>query len=100
MDAARVGNGHQTSKMSTMTLPAIKISDDESEVDAILTVHPRVNGINGTHDLDALDGSEAEYDSEDEWDNESLMHDTIEEMGDEHLFEGGLLPSPLSSMTR
>lgn len=80
MDASRVpGN------------PAIVLdltSDDESDDNAHLTMHPRVNGVNGVHDLAALDGSEGEENSDDEWDAESLFEDTIEEMGDEHLFDG------------
>jgi hypothetical protein len=72
--------------------PVVNIEDfssDDSDGDAPLGLHPRVNG-SGLHDLDALDPSEDDEDSNDEWDIESLLEDTIEEMGDEHLFaEGG-----------
>ena len=83
MDASRVPSN-----------PAIVLdltSDDESDDNAHLTIHPRVNGVNGVHDLAALDGSEGEENTDDEWDVESLFEDTIEEMGDENLFDGGEL---------
>ena len=67
------------------------ISEDESDDNAHLIIHPRVDGVNGVHDLATLDGSEGDENSEDEWDVESLFEDTIEEMGDEHLYEGGEL---------
>ena len=72
-------------------------SEDESDDDdAHLTIHPRVNGANGAsangvHDLASFDGSESEQNTEDEWDVESLFEDTIEELGDENLFDGGEL---------
>ena len=62
-------------------------SDEDDSQHTHLAVHPRLNGVNGVHDLDTLEGS---GDSQDEWDDsESLFEDTIEEMGDEHLFDGG-----------
>ena len=92
MEAARLGSGQPTIKLPSMNV--VDLSEDESEVDvdnALLTAHPRVNGVNGVPDLDALDGSEDEeqYSDNDEWEVESLFEDTIEEMGDEHLFDGG-----------
>lgn len=71
-------------------IPAIELTSesDSSDVDADLVIHPRVNGVNDIHDLDALESDG----SEDSWDDvESLFEDTIEEMGDEHLFDGGEL---------
>jgi NAD-dependent histone deacetylase SIR2 len=71
-------------------IPTIELvsESDSDDLDAHLVMHPRVNGVNGVHDLDALDTEGDE--SEDGWDDiESLFEDTIEEMGDEHLFDGG-----------
>lgn len=83
-------------------IPAIELpSDDDSSDDAHLVMHPRVNGVNGVHDLDALDASEGDENSEDGWDEvESLFEDTIEEMGDEHLFDGGEDQKPLNNTMR
>jgi hypothetical protein len=88
MDATRLGSGQPTVMLPDMNI--LDVSEDESDVDdAHLTLHPRVNGVNGTHDLDALEASEGEYDSDDGWEADSIYEDTIEEMGDEHLFDGG-----------
>ena len=92
MEATRLGSGQPTIRLPSMNV--VDFSEDESDVDvdnALLTVHPRVNGVNGAPDLDALDDSEDEeqYSDNDEWEVESLFEDTIEEMGDEHLFDGG-----------
>ena len=100
MDATRLGSGQPTIKVSDMNVHDLT-SEDESDVeDALLTIHPRVNGVNGAQTLDALDASEDEEDSNDGWDVESLFEDTIEEMGDEHLFDGGEHPGPPKCMTR
>lgn len=89
MDAARLGSGQPTIKLPDMDV--VDLSEEDSDVeDALLTAYPRVNGVNGTPDLDALDAYEGEeQDSDDYSDVESLFEDTIEEMGDEHLFDGG-----------
>jgi hypothetical protein len=92
MDATRLGSGHPAIKVPDMNIQDLT-SEDESDIDdALLTVDPRVNGVNGVHDLDALDASEDDEDSDDGWDAESLFEDTIEEMGDENLFDGGEHP--------
>ena len=100
MEAPRLGSGQPTIKVPDMNVHDLT-SEDESDVDdALLTVHPRVNGVNGPQALDALDASEGEDDSSDGWDVESIFEDTIEEMGDEHLFNGGERSDPPKCMTR
>jgi NAD-dependent histone deacetylase SIR2 len=64
------------------------VSEEESDVEDELLGVPRVNGV------DALVGSDEESDDEDDedngdWEIESIFEDTIEELGDEHLFDGG-----------
>lgn len=91
MDASRLGSGPPTTKVPDLKVQELS-SEEESDIENALlaAVHPRVNGANGVHDLDALDDSGVGEDSQDGWDDaDSLFEDTIEEMGDEHLFDGG-----------
>jgi hypothetical protein len=81
--------------MKVPSLNIVDFSDEESDIEnALLAVHPRVNGVNGAQELNALDESEEEEQESDDdgWDAESLFEDAIEEMGDEHLFNGGERP--------
>ena len=71
-------------------------SDDESEVttDALAGV-PRVNGVNGLNGVQVKileasdDGSVEESEDDEEWDIESVFEETLGEMDDQYLFEGG-----------
>lgn len=67
------------------------VSDDESLIEGE-TSYSRVNGVvlqGGSLD-DSEEELEAEEDGENgEWEVDSLFEDTLEEMGDEHLFDGG-----------
>jgi hypothetical protein len=94
MDAAmsRIG--------STQALGAaygvVDTSDDESETtaDALAGV-PRVNGVNGLNSVQVKvleasdDGSVEESEDDEEWDIESVFEETLGEMDDQYLFEGG-----------
>jgi NAD-dependent histone deacetylase SIR2 len=88
MDTSRLALG-QVSK--TAGLKTVDLSEEESEVDDALlaTLLPRVNGIDALDDSEQEALAEEEEDSNDEWEIESLFEDTLEEMGDEHLFDGG-----------
>ena len=74
-------------------------SDDERDDYDDLTVYSHVNGVNSARDITALDGSQDEEGGDDELDVDSLMEDIIEELGDEHLFNGGELSKPQKTST-
>jgi NAD-dependent histone deacetylase SIR2 len=101
MDAARLGSGQPTIKGPSVNIVDLS-SEDESDLEDALITHPRVNRPNGANGLDAPDASEDEdEDSENEdWEIESLFEDTLEEMGDEHLFDGGEHPVTPLGMKR
>lgn len=91
MDPSRVAAGNglvNGNKFQVVDL----LSDQESDIaDGLVSRYPRVN-VEGLESLDeSEDGlsSSAEDDDNEEWEVESLFEDTLEEMGDEHLFEGG-----------
>ena len=91
MDPSRVAAGNGVVNGSKYQVVDL-LSDQESDIaDGLVSGYPRVN-INELEDLDASeDGltSSIEDEENEEWEVESLFEDTLEEMGDEHLFEGG-----------
>jgi hypothetical protein len=101
MDVSRVGAGHVPVKAAVHQVVKLD-SDDESEIEDALLGQPRVNGVNGVNGgFEALEAPSESADDEDgdndEWEVESLFEDTLEELGDESLFDGsGLSETPLS----
>ena len=85
---------------STQTVGAayamLDMSDDESETvsDALACV-PRVNGANGPNGVPVKvleasdDGSVEASEDDEEWEAESVFEETLGEMDDQCLFEGG-----------
>jgi|SRR5687768_3783084 NAD+-dependent protein deacetylase SIR2 len=97
------GVGTRQSEVTTHERQVITLdsSDDEYDLqDALVT--PRVNGVSAAvnglkvelEPLDASDESDDEdgvegEDENDDWEIDSLFEDTLEELGDENLFDGG-----------
>jgi hypothetical protein len=92
MAMSRVGST-QASIKDVPAYQIVDLSDNESENTDALAGVPRVNGVklSGLQDLDASDDGTAEG-SDDEWDVESVFEETLGEMDDQHLFEGGEYP--------
>jgi hypothetical protein len=63
---------------------------EESDLDdAVLAALPRVNGVDPLIDSGEDDSGGEDEGSNEEWEMESLFEDTLEEMGDDLLFNGG-----------
>jgi hypothetical protein len=73
------GQAHQADDLST----------GESDLDDAVLPLPRVNGVDPLIDSEEESSADEDDDSNEEWELDSLFEDTLEEMGDEHLLEGG-----------
>ena len=94
MDTTQLAAGQVPLKPSSHEIVDLLSDRDSDTEDALLASEPRVNGVNGVNGLPPLldsqdDEDDDEINTEDEWEIDSMYEDTIEEMGDEHLFEGG-----------
>ncbi len=103
MDISRLGSGQASVKMPGAQIIDLDSDSDNDIADALVTAQ-RV-GISGVNELEALDVLEESADEEDAdsttWDEvESLFEDTLEEMGDESLYDAGESPETTMSMTR
>ncbi|KAE8440895.1 hypothetical protein EG329_006341 [Mollisiaceae sp. DMI_Dod_QoI] len=92
MDISRLGSGQASVKMPGAQIIDLDSESDNDIADALVTAQ-RV-GISGVNELEALDVLEESADEEDAdsttWDEvESLFEDTLEEMGDESLYDAG-----------
>jgi NAD-dependent histone deacetylase SIR2 len=85
MDISRLGPGQASLKGSALQVVDL-VSNDESLIeDELAGGRPHVNRLDGDDASgDELDDEE----DEGEWEIDSLFEDTLEEMGDEHLFVG------------
>jgi len=102
MAMSRVGSTQAAIK-DVPAYQIVDLSDNESENTDALAGVPRVNGVkvNGLQDLDASDDGSAEAsDDDDEWDAVSAFEETLGEMDDQHLFEGGEYPETRYNMWR
>ena len=104
MDVSQLGAGATSVKAPGHQIINLADSDDDSDLADALLIAQRGNGVNvpGLEVLDASGESGDEDDEENEdWDEvESLFEDTIEELGDESLFDRGEYPETPSPMTR
>lgn len=93
MDVSQLGSGAASVKGSGHQVVNLIDSDDDSDLADALLIAQRGSGVNGPglEVLDASGESGEEDDSNDDWDDEveSLFEDTLEELGDEHLFDRG-----------
>jgi NAD-dependent histone deacetylase SIR2 len=104
MDVSQLGSGAASVKALGHQIVNLVDSDDDSDLADALLIAQRGNGVNvpGLEVLDASgeSGDEEDDDNED-WDEvESLFEDTLEELGDESLFDRGEYSETPSSMTR
>jgi NAD-dependent histone deacetylase SIR2 len=104
MDVNQLGSGAASVKAPGHQIVNLVDSDDDSDLADALLIAQRGNGVNvpGLEVLDASgeSGDEEDDDNED-WDEvESLFEDTLEELGDESLFDRGGYSETPSSMTR
>jgi hypothetical protein len=101
MAMSRVGST-QASIKDVPAYQIVDLSDNDSENTDALAGVPRVNGVklNGLKDLDATDDGSEEGSDDDEWDVESVFEETLGEMDDQHLFEGGEYPETRYNMSR
>jgi NAD-dependent histone deacetylase SIR2 len=104
MDVSQLGSGAASVKAPGHQIVNLVDSDDDSDLADALLIAQRGNGVNvpGLEVLDASgeSGDEEDDDNED-WDEvESLFEDTLEELGDESLFDRGEYSETPSSMTR
>lgn len=97
MDVSQLGSGAASVKAPGHQVVNLIDSDDDSDLADALLIAQRGSGVNvpGLEILDASgesgeeDGSNASWDDDDV---ESLFEDTIEELGDESLFDKGQYP--------
>lgn len=89
MDVSRLSSGPASVKMPGAQVIDLDSSDSESSiVDALAAKRVGVSGVNGI-DL-GVEGS-GDEDEEEDWDEvESMLEETLEEMGDESLFDAGI----------
>jgi NAD-dependent histone deacetylase SIR2 len=101
MDTGRLSLGRVATK-KTAGHKVAEVPEEESDSDDVLlaTALPRVNGVAALVDSDEDGFGEEDEDSNDEWEIDSLFEDTLEEMGDEHLFEGGEHPMTIWGKAR
>ena len=104
MDVSQLGSGAASGKAPGHQVVNLIDSDDDSDLADSLLIAQRGSGVNvpGLEVLDASgeSGDEEDDDNED-WDEvESLFEDTLEELGDESLFDRGEYSETPSSMTR
>jgi len=96
MDVSQLGSGVPSVKGPGHQVVNLIDSDDDSDLADALLIAQRGSGVNlpGLEVLDASGESGEEDGSNDDWDDEieSVFEDTIEELGDETLFERGEYP--------
>jgi len=96
MDVSQLGSGAPSGKGPGHQVVNLIDSDDDSELADALLIAQRGSGVNvpGLEILDPSGESGEEDGSNDDWDDEieSVFEDTIEELGDETLFEKGEYP--------
>jgi hypothetical protein len=94
MEATRIGSGQPPVNGAAMKIEALYQEDDsDSDPDSdsedldldALVAQPRAQMPSGINEIE-IHTSEGE---EDDWEVDSLFEDAIEELGDEHLFNGG-----------
>jgi NAD-dependent histone deacetylase SIR2 len=104
MDVSQLGAGAASVKAPGHQIVNLIDSDDDSDLADALLIAQRGNGVNvpGLEVLDASGESGDEEDEENEdWDEvESIFEDTLEELGDESLFDRGEYSETPSLMTR
>ncbi|KAH8809910.1 SIR2-domain-containing protein [Hyaloscypha bicolor E] len=91
MDVSQLGSGAASVKAPGHQVVNLIDSDDDSDLADALLIAQRGSGVNvpGLEVLDASGESGEEDGSNDDWDDEveSLFEDTLEELGDESLFD-------------
>jgi NAD-dependent histone deacetylase SIR2 len=108
MDVSQLGAGAASVKAPGHQIINLVDSDDDSDLADALLIAQRGNGVNvpGLEVLDASgeSGDDEDDDDDDEnedWDEvESLFEDTLEELGDESLFDRGEYSETTSLMMR
>jgi NAD-dependent histone deacetylase SIR2 len=96
MDVSQLGSGAASVKAPGHQVVNLIDSDDDSDLADALLIAQRGSGVNvpGLEILDASGESGEDDGSNASWDDEveSLFEDTIEELGDESLFDKGQYP--------
>ena len=87
MDVSRLPPDHASIKGAGYNVVDLA-SEEDSDIENDLVGLPRVNGVDALAESEEETGDEDEEDNAD-WEIESIFEDTIEELGDEHLFGGG-----------
>jgi NAD-dependent histone deacetylase SIR2 len=102
MDVSQLGSGTASVKAPGHQVVNLIDSDDDSDLADALLIAQRGSGVNvpGLEILDASGESDEEDGSNASWDDEveSLFEDTIEELGDESLFDKGQYPETHSDL--
>lgn len=97
MDVHQLGSGAAAVKGPGHQIVNLVDSDDDSDLADALLIAQRGNGVKvpglKLEDLDASESADEDDEDNDQWDEvESIFEDTLEEMGDESLFEKGEYP--------